>query len=75
MLAKPFLLSRKLSATEVSNMGSPNTYKEFIAGLRDGGEITFEGNYIPKDATQINVRADLDAGTLSVLKDVPQAAA
>ena len=54
----------KADMKEVSNLLSPNTYKEFIAGLRDGGEFTWEGNYIPKDAVQLKLRADLDAGTL-----------
>jgi hypothetical protein len=55
----------KMDMKEVTNMLSPNTYKEFIAGLREGGDITFEANYIPKDATQLNTQADLHAGTLS----------
>src|SRR5260370_8247205 len=40
----------KADMKEVSNMASPNTYKEFIAALREGGAITFPGNYIPKDS-------------------------
>jgi hypothetical protein len=55
----------KMDMKEVSNMGSPSTFKEFIAGLRDGGAVTFEANYIPKDATQLNTQADLNAGVLS----------
>ena len=55
----------KADMKEVTNMLSPSTYKEFIAGLREGGEITFEANYIPKDATQLNTQADLHAGTIS----------
>lgn len=55
----------KVDMKEATNMLSPNTFKEFIAGLREGGDITFEGNYIPKDATQLNTQADLNAGTLS----------
>src|SRR2546430_1988856 len=31
----------KADMKDVSNMASPNAYKEFIAGLRDGGDITF----------------------------------
>ena len=50
---------------ECSNMGSPNTYKEFIAGLRDGGSISVEGNYIPKDASQSPILTDFHAGTSS----------
>src|SRR2546430_8251268 len=57
----------KADMKEVSNMASPNTYKEFIAGIREGGDVTFEGNYIPKESTlsQQNVRTDFEAGTLS----------
>jgi hypothetical protein len=56
----------KSDIKEVSNMGSPNTYKEFIAGLRDGGTITWEGNYIPKDASILPIKGtDFDAGTSS----------
>lgn len=57
----------KADLKEVTNMASPNTYKEFIAGLREGGQITFEGNYIPKESTnsQINLRTDFESGTLS----------
>jgi hypothetical protein len=54
----------KADMKEASNMASPNTYKEFIAGLREGGDITFEGNYIPKEATlsQQNLRVDFEGG-------------
>lgn len=57
----------KADMKEVSNMASPNTYKEFIAALREGGDITFEGNYIPKELTlsQQNVRVDFEGGVLS----------
>ena len=57
----------KRDMKEVSNMASPNEYKEFIAGLGDGGSVTFEGNYIPKEATlsQQTLRTDFENGTLS----------
>jgi len=57
----------KADMKEASNMGSPNTYKEFIAGLREGGDITFEGNYIPKEATnsQVTLRTDFESAVLS----------
>ncbi len=57
----------KADMKEVSNMASPNTYKEFIAGLREGGDVTFEGNYIPKESTnsQVNLRTDFEGGVLS----------
>jgi predicted secreted protein len=55
----------KADMKETTNMGSPNTYKEFVAGLKDGGTITIEGNYIPKDASQLPLKSDFDAGTVS----------
>src|SRR5258708_7026176 len=57
----------KADMKESSNMLSPNTYKEFLAGLREGGDVTFEGNYIPKEATnsQTTLRTDFENGTAS----------
>lgn len=54
----------KADMKEVTNLLSPNTYKEFIAGLREGGDFTFEGNYLPKDAVQLKLQSDLNLGTL-----------
>src|SRR5258708_40055528 len=59
----------KADMKEVSNMASPNTYKEFIAALRGGGDITFEGNYIPKESTNspVKLRAGFEGGGISPL--------
>jgi hypothetical protein len=47
---------KKIDLVEVTNMDSVAQggliYKEFINGLADGGEIKFNANYIPADATQ-----------------------
>jgi Lambda phage tail tube protein, TTP len=32
---------------EVTHMQSPNLFREFISGLMDGGEVSFEMNFIP----------------------------
>lgn len=56
--------AQKLDMKEATNLLSPNTYKEFIAGLRDGGSVTGSGTYIPKDAVQAKLRSDFDGGTL-----------
>jgi hypothetical protein len=32
---------------EVTHMQSPNRYREFISGLLDGGECSFEMNFVP----------------------------
>ena len=43
---------------EVSNMDSPDAYKEFIAGMIDAGEITFSGNYIKATFSSLKDAAD-----------------
>jgi len=39
-------------AIEVTNHQSADGYKEFIAGMRDGGEVTIKANWLPNNATQ-----------------------
>jgi hypothetical protein len=33
-------------------MQSPNGWREFIGGLVDAGEVTFEANLLPRNETQ-----------------------
>lgn len=47
---------------DVTNMDSPDVYTEFIAGIRDGGEVTLSGNYTAV-AGQNALKTDLDSGT------------
>lgn len=47
---------------EVTNLDSPNNFKEFIGGLKDGGEIQFEMNWI-KGAKQVQIRDDVVSAT------------
>jgi predicted secreted protein len=59
--------SPKLTAGEidVTSMDSADGYKEFIQGLRDGGEVGIEGNFISSDTNgQIGLVADFNAGTV-----------
>ena len=50
---------------DISNHDSPDTYREFVAGLRNGGDITLEGNFIKGDATgQIAMHTDFQAGSV-----------
>lgn len=45
---------------EVTSHGSPDGWKEYLGGLKDGGEVTIEVNY---DPTKHDVLAgDLDTG-------------
>jgi predicted secreted protein len=38
-------------SVDVTHHQSPDRWGEFIKGLKDGGEVTFDINYIPSDAT------------------------
>ena len=52
----------KCSPIDVTHLLSDFSYREYIAGIPDGGEIPFEGNFIG-DATQDLLTTDLSAGT------------
>ena len=51
-------------AIEVTNHDSTSGWREFIPGLRDGGEISVTANWLPEAATQ-----DESAGVLSKFLD------
>jgi predicted secreted protein len=53
----------KADLADVTNMDSGN-YREKLPTLLEPGEINFEGNYIPSDATQANLQADFDGQAL-----------
>jgi len=36
---------------EVTNYASPDRFREYIAGLKDGGSLSAEGNWLPNNAT------------------------
>ena len=42
-----FRLELDVDQVEVTHMQSPNRYREFISGLLDGGEASFEMNFVP----------------------------
>ena len=53
------------NAIDVTHLNSPDTYKEFIAGMKDGGEVSIEANFYPGDTNgQIGLRDDFEAGTI-----------
>lgn len=37
---------------DVTTMTSPSGWREFIGGLKDAGEVSFEANWLPRDHTQ-----------------------
>ena len=50
---------------DVTNFGSPDSYREFIRGFKDGGEVGIEGNFIPGDIDgQAGLDEDYEAGTV-----------
>jgi predicted secreted protein len=50
-LKKISLTGSKADLADVTNMDSGN-YREYLPTLVTAGEISFEGNYLPNDATQ-----------------------
>lgn len=59
-LAGPALSRETVDATHYL---SADGFREHIAGLADGGEVSGEGSYI-EDVTQAGLRADLESGIL-----------
>jgi predicted secreted protein len=43
-------------ALDVTGIGSPDGYREFIPGLKDGGEVTVEMNFVAGSQSDILVR-------------------
>lgn len=55
----------KAETIDVTSHDSASGYREWILGLKDAGEISIEGNFIPGDTNgQIGLKTDLLAGTL-----------
>ena len=50
---------------EVTNHDSPDGYKEFIPGLKDGGSISIEGNFVATDDTHQQLIADFESGEVN----------
>lgn len=50
------LPSEETDQVEVTNMDSPAGYKEFIAALTDGGELSFDMNFVPDSASDLALR-------------------
>jgi len=52
------------ATVDVTSHDSPDTYREFIQGIREAGEVTLEGNFIPGNAGQVALLADLNDGSV-----------
>jgi len=56
------LTPSKQDKVDATNMGSPNGFREFIAGLRDASDVDVTANFIPADTQQIAVNTSFTAG-------------
>lgn len=56
--------SLSAATIDVTSHDSADGYREFIQSLRDGGDISIEGNFIPGNAGQAALVADLNDGSL-----------
>ena len=58
-------LSLSADTIDVTNLASQDGYREFIQGLKDGGEVSVEGFFNPDDVNgQIALYNSFDAGTM-----------
>ncbi len=45
--------SMSADTIDVTDHSSTNRYREFVQGLRDGGEVSVEGNYVYAEAVKV----------------------
>lgn len=50
-------------SVEMTSHDSANKYREYLQGLRDGGEITVEGNAVPADLGQAEINTQFNASS------------
>lgn len=62
--------SLSLDALDVTTHDSPEAWREFIGGLKDGGEVSLELVWDPDSVTQAAARADLESRTVRNFKMV-----
>lgn len=55
-------LAPRAETIDVTHLASTGGYREFVSGLRDGGEITLRGNFYPGDAPQMAMKTYFDDG-------------
>jgi len=64
----------KREAVDASNADSPDNYREFIGGLRDGGQVTLSLIYDEADTGHIALKSDMEsdtAGSYSIVFPAP----
>lgn len=53
-------------AVEATHQGSPNAYREFIAGFKDAGEVALELNWVPSATDQWLAAFNTGAGLFRI---------
>lgn len=56
------------SASEIDTTSLDSTAREFLMGLKDEGQFTFNSNLVPSDTAQSGLRSDRDNRTLRNFK-------
>jgi predicted secreted protein len=67
-------LNLKGDTIDVTNHNNPNNYKEFIVGLKEGGDVKAKIFYDPLDATHTGLFTAFDGRTLDAWTIVPPVA-
>lgn len=62
--AKKIAVAVKGAFEDVTNMDSPTPFREFIAGLIEGGSVKVEANFLNNDGVQNDLLNDLTSQTL-----------
>ena len=55
-------------SVDASHEQSPNGWREFIPGMKDGGEVSLELNYVPGNAATLALVAELNLSGQSATK-------
>lgn len=55
---------QKAEKDDVTNQSSPNFYKEWIPTLLDGGDVSFNANFVPGASVQGGLLSAMQARTL-----------
>ncbi len=56
-------ISMSAETVDITTLSSSNGYREFVQGLKDGGEVTMSGFFYPADAGQTALIAAFEGGT------------
>lgn len=52
---------------DVTTLDSADGYKEFLQGLKDGGEVTLAGHHVNADVGQVEIRTGFGSGDVDAV--------